>query len=138
MYARFWCRVNVMSTEADTLLPLCQLFEEIVQAHRPSLFMHLLTIGVNPLQLALPWIQFGCATYLDVDQVLLLWDRVLGFDTLEVLSVFAASVFVYREADLMECATLEEARDVLADGSSLKVVPLLQWILFPPVEGNLY
>ena len=59
MYARLWCNVNVMRSQPDTLLPLCKLFEELVQHHHPSLFFHMLQIGVTPLQIALPWIQFG-------------------------------------------------------------------------------
>ena len=30
-------------------------------------------------------------------QVLLLWDRILGFDTLEILPVMAASIFHFNE-----------------------------------------
>ena len=36
-------------------------------------------VGVDPLAVALPWIQFGFVGLLDVGEVLNLWDRVLGY-----------------------------------------------------------
>ena len=136
MYAKLWCHLNVMRSQPDTLLPLCKLFEELVQVrshstrlvslshritsryhrigsrhgriapcnmrramndsmdrihtapthspswgfrakpranrvrlaqrHQPQLFFHMLQIGVTPLQIALPWIQFGFVGYLEV------------------------------------------------------------------------
>ncbi|KAH8069450.1 hypothetical protein JL721_5752 [Aureococcus anophagefferens] len=57
-----------------------------------------LNIGVDPLAVALPWIQFGFVGLLDVDQVLLLWDRILGFEDLSLLPILAAAIFVYRSA----------------------------------------
>ena len=133
MYARLWCNVNVMRSQPDTLLPLCKLFEELVQHHHPSLFFHMLQIGVTPLQIALPWIQFGFVGYLEVDQVLLLWDRLLGFEQLSLLSVLAAAIFVYRSNPLMHATDLNDVRDIFTDGSMLRVVPLLQHFLFPGV-----
>ena len=119
--------------QPDTLLPLCKLFEELVQHHHPSLFFHMLQIGVTPLQIALPWIQFGFVGYLEVDQVLLLWDRLLGFEQLSLLSVLAAAIFVYRSNPLMHATDLNDVRDIFTDGSMLRVVPLLQHFLFPGV-----
>jgi hypothetical protein len=40
--------------------------------------------------------------------VLLLWDRILGFDNLELLSVLAASVFDFRANSLMKARTRGE------------------------------
>ena len=44
------------------------------------------------------WSQDGAIRGLHgrVRQVLLLWDRILGFDTLEILPVMAASIFHFR------------------------------------------
>jgi hypothetical protein len=35
-------------------------------------------------------------------QVLLLWDRILGFDTLELLPVLAAAIFAFRRNALLQ------------------------------------
>lgn len=42
--------------------------QSLVQRHHPRLVRKLLQLGVQPLQLAMPWIQFGFVTYLEVDQ----------------------------------------------------------------------
>lgn len=39
-----------------------------MQRHHPQLVLKLLQLGVQPLQLAMPWIQFGFVTYLEADQ----------------------------------------------------------------------
>ncbi|KAJ1456701.1 hypothetical protein M885DRAFT_439393, partial [Pelagophyceae sp. CCMP2097] len=130
MYCRHWCKLNVLRTKAGTLLPLCKLFENLLLEQHARLFFHLVQIGVEPLSIALPWIQFGFVTILDVAQVLLLWDRLLGFDDLRLLPVLAAAIFVYRSKTLLTATTPDEAKEMFADGSTLDVAPLLQHFLF--------
>lgn len=63
-------------------------------------------------------------------QVLLLWDRVIGYDSLLVLPLAAAAVLAWRGAMLRECSSAEEAAAVLEYLSQLQIVPLLQSLLF--------
>ena len=130
MYAKFWCKLNVMRTAKCTLLPLCKLFEQLVIENHPKLFFYLVQIGVDPLAVALPWIQFGFVGLLDVDQVLLLWDRILGFEDLSLLPILAAAIFVYRSEKLLSATSLDDVKDMFSDGSILQVVPLIQTFLF--------
>ncbi|KAK7237080.1 hypothetical protein SO694_000910113 [Aureococcus anophagefferens] len=130
MYAKFWCKLNVMRTAECTLLPLCKLFEQLVIENHPKLFFYLVQIGVDPLAVALPWIQFGFVGLLDVDQVLLLWDRILGFEDLSLLPILAAAIFVYRSEKLLSATSLDDVKDMFSDGSILQVVPLIQTFLF--------
>ena len=46
--------------------------------------------------------------YFEVEQVLLLWDRILGFDTLTILPVVAAAIFVFRSRSLLAAADAQE------------------------------
>lgn len=62
--------------------------------------------------------------------MLLLWDRIVGYDSLWLLPVTAAAILVYRSAALLACVDKAEAKDVLADATALKVVPLLQCFLY--------
>lgn len=71
--------------------------------------------------------------YLSTDQLLLLWDRILGYDSLEIVAVLAAAVFAFRAENLMEVTSLTSAEAVLADLSTLKVMPLIQIFLFATV-----
>ena len=82
----------MIRSQRGTLLSLCQQFEELLQTHDPHLFFHMIQLGVHPLRVALPWIQFAFVPLLDPAEVLVLWDRVLGFDDLTVLPVLAAAI----------------------------------------------
>jgi hypothetical protein len=87
---------------------------------------------------ALPWIQLGFVGLLEVDQVLFLWDRVFGYMDATVLAVFAVSVFLFRAVPLFQCTSQAEAQLVLAEGLSLKVVPLLQMYLFSDLSSQYF
>tara|TARA_B110001452_G_scaffold167855_1_gene140241 strand:+ start:203 stop:451 length:249 start_codon:yes stop_codon:yes gene_type:complete len=63
------------------------------------------------------------------EQTLLLWDRVIGFDSLELLPALATAVFLFHEAALLQAADYEDVHRVLLDATELKV-PLLQAFLF--------
>eukprot|EP00903_Cladosiphon_okamuranus_P008442 g8112.t1 len=131
MFARYWCRLNAVRSGPGMLLRLLKLFESLVQWHHPRLVLKLLQLGVQPLQLAMPWIQFGFVTYLEADQVLLLWDRLLGYDSLDLLSVLAASVLVFRANLVMQVSDAATVMEIFSDGRQLEVVPLLQAFMFP-------
>jgi hypothetical protein len=46
--------------------------------------------------------QLGFVGFLDVEQVLILWDRLLGFMDITLLACMAAAVFIYRSQSIME------------------------------------
>ncbi|KPP71894.1 hypothetical protein Z043_109154 [Scleropages formosus] len=114
MYVRYFFRLHSISSS-------------------PSLFYHLRETGAQPLRIAFKWMVRAFSGYLATDQLLLLWDRILGYDSMEILAVLAAAVFAFRAENLMEVTSLAAAEAVLADLSTLKVMPLLQIFLFATV-----
>ena len=84
---------------------------------------------MNPLQIAFSWIQLGFVGILEVDQLLILWDRVIGYMDTTILGVFAASIFVYRAESLLMCTSAVFAERIIGEMSRIKVVPLLQLFL---------
>ena len=72
----------------------------------------------------------GFATHLEVEQVLLLWDRVIGFDSVLPLAVAAAAVVAFRRDALLAATTAEEVRETMEDLSQIQIVPLMQEFLF--------
>lgn len=80
-YCRYLSRLHTISCQPTTLLPLCALFESLVFSRVPDVAYHLLQLGPDaaPLRVAFPWIVRGFVGYLRIDQVLYLWDRVLGY-----------------------------------------------------------
>lgn len=101
-YARLWCKLNVVSSDVDTILPICFLFECLVMESCPRLFIHLVKIGVQPLQIAFSWIHGAFVNLLEIDQLILLWDRIIGYMDVTLLSVLAAAIFVARSEPLMQ------------------------------------
>ena len=113
---------------APSLLGLCQLFETLMEETEPEVNYHLYgIIGISPLALAFPWIVHAFADVLVPEQALLLWDRIVGFDSLIPLVPMAVSVFHYRKRELLECQTMSEVNLFLHDGfKQVLVVPFLQ------------
>jgi hypothetical protein len=130
LWCRYFCKLNCIRSQPETLLPLCRLFENLLQSRDAQLYFHLCTINVNPLQIAFPWIQFAFSSYLGVEQTLILWDRILGFDSLNILPVLAAAMFSFRSTSLMAAESAEEVQEIFANPGPLQVVPLLQSYLF--------
>ncbi|XP_036407439.1 TBC1 domain family member 19 [Megalops cyprinoides] len=130
MYLRYFFRLHSISSSPSGIVSLCLQFEKLLQTHLPQLFYHLREIGAQPLRIAFKWMVRAFSGYLSTDQLLLLWDRILGYDSLEIVAALAAAVFAYRAENLMEVMSLAAAEAVLADLSTLKVMPLLQIFLF--------
>jgi hypothetical protein len=52
MYARLWSRMNVITSDPGTLLHVCCTFESLLASVHLRLFLHLLSLGVQPLQVS--------------------------------------------------------------------------------------
>jgi hypothetical protein len=130
LWVRLWCKLNVLSGDEGTLMHVCGTFESLLFSLHPRLFLHCLKIGVQPLQVALPWMQLGFAGFLEVDQVLHLWDRVLGYQDPTLLAVMAVAVFMLRAEAILCSNVANDVGVMLLEGSRLRVVPMLQLVLF--------
>ncbi|NXX52702.1 TBC19 protein, partial [Scopus umbretta] len=109
MYVRFFFRLHSISSHPSGIVSLCLLFETLLQTHLPQLFYHLREIGAQPLRISFKWMVRAFSGYLATDQLLLLWDRILGYNSLEILAVLAAAVFAFRAVNLMEVTSLAAA-----------------------------
>ena len=63
-------------------------------------------------------------------QVLLLWDRILGYDSLYLLPLLSFALFSFRGQALSVAQSKREVEFILADLRTVAVVPLLQYALF--------
>ena len=130
MYQQFLSPLHSLSCDHNGLLRLCVVFETLLQERSPSLVLHLRAHNLEPLQLVFKWIFYAFAGYLDPDQLLGLWDRIIGFDSLLVVPVLAAAILDFRSANLMQVTALSEAEAVIADLHHIRILPLLQATLF--------
>lgn len=130
IYTRYLFRLHTISSHPQGIMSLCVLFENLLQTHEPALFYHLKEVGAHPLHLVFNWLIYAFAGYLETEQLLLLWDRIFAYDSMELLAVLAMAVLSYRRANLLEVTNLQAAQTVLADISTLNSIALLQYVLF--------
>nr|XP_054409774.1 TBC1 domain family member 19 isoform X4 [Pongo abelii] len=145
MYVRFFFRLHSISSHPSGIVSLCLLFETLLQTYLPQLFYHLREIGAQPLRISFKWMVRAFSGYLATDQLLLLWDRILGYNSLEILAVLAAAVFAFRAVNLMEVTSLAAAeicgvpiltQQTLNTYSEQGTVLDLQCIQLPTVNGS--
>ncbi|KAJ3405500.1 hypothetical protein HDU80_001232 [Chytriomyces hyalinus] len=131
LYVRYFHNLHTISCHPHSLPNLLTTFESLLKSLDPLLFLHLTqNAGTVPIKFAFRWILYGFVGVLDVEQVLLLWDRILGFETTELLSAVAAALFLFRRERLMHVRGEKDVEAVLSDFSMVKVIPLLQHYYF--------
>jgi hypothetical protein len=67
--------------------------------------------------------------FLIPEQLLFLWDLILGFDSMLLLPLLAASIFSLRRENLHRILSHDSAETIFSDLSTIQVVPLLQMAL---------
>lgn len=106
-------------------------------------------VCVVRLHIAFKWMVRAFSGYLSTDQLLLLWDRILGYDSLEIVAggtrcvqgsvsqcqyshggllcppVLAAAVFAFRAENLMEVTSLASAEVRSFPVGLVHVTPLI-------------
>ena len=118
------------TTPSPALPGLFRAFEDMLQSAQPEVCFHLLQLGVPALRLAAPWMIHAFVRHLEVEQVLLLWDRVIGYDSVLPLAIAAAAVIAFRRDALLAASSAVEVAEVMQDFSQIQVVPLMQDFLF--------
>eukprot|EP00049_Salpingoeca_infusionum_P010949 m.188990 g.188990 ORF g.188990 m.188990 type:complete len:520 (+) comp14790_c0_seq5:149-1708(+) len=130
MYVRYFSKLHSISDNPNSILRLSVSFETLLLSSFPKLFHHLSAIGFVPLNVAFPWMFHAFAGFLQPIQVLHLWDRIIGFDSLYVLPLLAVAIFGFRQDSLMSAETPKACEQQLSSLVNISVVPLLQFALF--------
>eukprot|EP01063_Lacrimia_lanifica_P001943 TRINITY_DN11004_c0_g1_i1.p1 TRINITY_DN11004_c0_g1~~TRINITY_DN11004_c0_g1_i1.p1 ORF type:complete len:568 (+),score=238.93 TRINITY_DN11004_c0_g1_i1:163-1866(+) len=130
MFCKYWVNLQTISTKPESILTLSKLFERVVRAYNPDVVYHCISHNLRPLEVAFPWLFSAFSGYLEVEQVLHLWDRVLAYDSLHILPILAAAIFLWRGRSILQCESAQEIRSLFTDFSKIQVIPLLQFFLF--------
>ncbi|XP_043284547.1 TBC1 domain family member 19 isoform X2 [Venturia canescens] len=128
-YLRYWFRLHTVSSHEQGIVALCLLFERLLQCHEPQLWAHFQNLRIQPIKVVFKWLMRGFSGHLPPEQLLYLWDLVLGYDSLEIISLLAVTILSFRKENLLQVNNLHNVEAVLADLSSLKVMPMLQLVL---------
>lgn len=91
----------------------------------PEVCYHLEQLDISPLKTAFGWINQCFVGTLEVDQIYILWDRMLGFESVEIITILAVSIFVFRANHILNCSNKQEYDELFTDLSTIKVLPLL-------------
>ncbi|XP_022901539.1 TBC1 domain family member 19 [Onthophagus taurus] len=128
-YLRYWNRLHVVCDHPQGIVALCLLFERLLQSYAPKLWIHFTEIDIPPLRIVFKWLMRAFSGHLPPEQLLQLWDIVLAYDSLEVIPLLAVVILIFRKDNLLQVTTLSNIEAVLADLSSITVIPLLQMAL---------
>ena len=109
---------------------LVALFQQLMQSVEPALMQHLAALGYPAHAVAQRWMATAFVAVLPVHEVLALWDRVVGCDSLVLLPIAAVALLAWRCAPLQACASASEVETVLQHMSCVRIVPLVQGLLF--------
>ncbi|KAG5867498.1 hypothetical protein JTB14_015973 [Gonioctena quinquepunctata] len=128
-YLRYWHRLHRVCANSQGIISLCLQFEKLLQCYDPILWNHFKKWRIPPLRVVIKWIMRAFSGHLPPEQLLTLWDLVLGYDSLEIIPFLAVVIVIFRKENLMKVTTLQNVEAVLADLSSIAVIPLLQMAL---------
>ena len=131
LYTRHFCFLGSLDAGDGRAAPaLARLFEDLLADLEPLVFQHLRALNLSPLSIAYPWIFSAFAGFLAIEQLLLLWDRVVGFDSLVPLVLLAVAIFGFKRDQIMACADPADAVGIFGRSlRSIRVVPLLQAVV---------
>ncbi|ETO04350.1 TBC1 domain family member 19 [Reticulomyxa filosa] len=123
-------RIAIYIKKLDSIIYLSKSFEILAQYCCPKAFYHCVEIGVHPLSIVFPWIFTAFSGYLQINETLYLCDRILSYDSLELLSILSAAIFGFRQKDILKATNEQQIYVLFADIRGLKVIPILQHFLF--------
>eukprot|EP00117_Sycon_ciliatum_P048927 scpid46853/ scgid34765/ TBC1 domain family member 19 len=123
LYARYFCHLQApCSARRFGLLSLLYQVEALLQQRTPHLFEHLVLIGTPVMDIVLPWMMTAFAAVLPTEQILILWDLLIGYDTTEVLAVVAAALFAFRSSTLLAIKSKSGVTEVMSDFRNVSVI----------------
>ena len=132
LYCRHFCRLHSLhpgGMPAPSLPVLAKTFEDLAQYMEPEVCLHLLNVGLPPLFLGLPWMVNAFADVFEPQDVLAIWDRVVGYDSLLPLAVVAVGILRFRRARILKADLPQDVKAALSDISRLKPIVMMQELL---------
>lgn len=132
LIARYFYNLHTLSDSKGSILYLSALFENLVKQKDPQLYFHMaFELDIQPLEIAFKWILYAFVGILEIGEVLLMWDRLIAYNSTDILALTAASLFCYRRDQLFQCKTIAEARVRFPK-------PHLRRVILRPVRSNGY
>ena len=131
LYTRYYCRLHTI----EGLAPLMGMAELLIAEGCPDMIVKFKMLQTQSPDISLcsvvvPWLMTGFAGYLMPREYFQLWDRILGYNALELLSVLAAAIIILKSSTLLGLSDPQDVKYYLCDLSGIQTVSLLQLALF--------
>jgi len=86
-------------------------------------------IGIEPLPIAINWMIYCFIGFLSVEQLFCLFDRIIGYDSLEILAVLAVGIFVKRAEKIVKYKSRDRIEEVFTNIKNINVIECIRLAL---------
>ena len=86
-------------------------------------------LGFEPLPIVMHWMMYCFIGNLEVEQLFCLFDRIIGYNSLEVVAILAAGVILKKAEKIIKSKTRDKIEEVCYNLKDINVVECLQLIL---------
>lgn len=121
---------DIRTSNNENIIGLSMIFERIFLKAMNQLYLHLRSMDIYPVDKAGGWMVSIFVGVLGVDQVFMLIDRLVGYNTTLLLPVLALSIFKCYEKQLLAIKTKAEYEDVFTRIKDLNVLATVNLFLF--------
>ncbi|XP_077557871.1 TBC1 domain family member 19 [Haemaphysalis longicornis] len=101
MYCRYFYKLTAVSSDPQGIVSLLLTFERLVQYREPEFLPALASKNVDLQPIVFQMLMQSFCAHLPAEEVLRLWDRVLGYDSVYVLPVAAAGLVCSKKAEIL-------------------------------------
>ena len=91
----------------------------------PTVFRYCVKKGVHPLKIALPWMYTCFTQAFHIKEIFYIFDRIIGFDSTEILAILSAALFQYKKHEILECEDANEIKECFEDLSEFEFLDVI-------------
>nr|XP_037270703.1 LOW QUALITY PROTEIN: TBC1 domain family member 19-like [Rhipicephalus microplus] len=132
MYCRYFHKLMAISSDPQGIVSLLLTFERLVQYREPEFLPALASKNVNLQPIVFQMLMQSFCAHLPVEEVLRLWDRILGYDSVYVLPVAAASLVCSKKTEILGTKDQSSLEDMFNKLQPCDVISTLEEFLKPP------
>jgi hypothetical protein len=121
---------DVKPSNSENVIALCMIFERIFLKTMNQLYLHLRSLDIYPVDKAGSWMVSFFIGTLAVDQVFMLLDRLIGYNSLHLLPVLSLAIFKTLERQLLAIKSKNEYEEVFLRLKDVNFLAAVNLFLF--------
>ncbi len=96
----------------------------------PSVFKFCVKKGIHPLKIAFKWMFFCFTCNFNIKECFYIFDRIIGYDSTEILAILSAALFQYKKHEILECEDANEIKECFEDLTEFEFLDVIQNFMF--------